>query len=83
MGPATTATKIQQNQDHRVPRWSRDRELAAYLGVTTQTLANWRRDRVFPPAAQVRGTRLTDLNVVDDWLRAREGHGKNGRGSDR
>ena len=54
-------------------RYARNKELAAYIGVTSMCLWRWKRDPElqFPPAAEINGIEYNDLNLIDEWLRKR------------
>jgi excisionase family DNA binding protein len=50
--------------------WMTRRQVAEYLGVTTQTIDDWRRDEGFPYVRVGRTVRF-DRETLDIWLRAR------------
>jgi predicted DNA-binding transcriptional regulator AlpA len=54
-------------------RWVRNGALAKYLGTTTMTVWRWRRNPAvnFPQASVINGIEYTDLQEVDEWMRAR------------
>ena len=56
------------------PRWASASEVADYIGVSTVTVANWRRDPAmgFPRESRASSkVGRTDLNEIDKWLRSR------------
>jgi excisionase family DNA binding protein len=48
-------------------------EVAAKLEVSTRTLANWIREGKAPPSRKVRGRRLFDATVFEEWLKTQNG----------
>jgi predicted DNA-binding transcriptional regulator AlpA len=66
------------NQGHSMfsqssPRWVRNKQLAAYLNVTTMTVWRWQRDPSlnFPRPSVINGNPFTDLHKVDAWMKRR------------
>jgi hypothetical protein len=58
-----------------VPPWGRIRasELARYLGVTPQTLRNWRASGKPPEATRLNGQWFYTLDAVSEFLKGDEG----------
>jgi hypothetical protein len=52
--------------------WMSRDDLAAELGVTTDTLQNWQTRRVGPPCARIGRKVLYRREAVREWLRAQE-----------
>ncbi len=62
-------------QDNKRPaaRWLRNKELAAYAGVSAMTLWRWKTDPElnFPRAAFINNIEHNDLRKFDAWMRNR------------
>jgi hypothetical protein len=55
------------------PRWVRNAALARYLNVSAMCIWRWQRDPSlnFPQGSRINNIDYTDLNLVDEWMRAR------------
>ncbi|MEY9136337.1 excisionase family DNA binding protein [Bradyrhizobium diazoefficiens] len=54
-------------------KYLRNAELAKYLNVTKMTLWRWQRDRAlrFPQPSVIHGISYTDVEQIDQWMKAR------------
>lgn len=54
-------------------RWTRNSATARYLGVSNMCLWRWKRDArlAFPDPAVINGIEYNNLNLVDQWIKAR------------
>jgi hypothetical protein len=61
-------------------RWARNKQLAAYAGVSLMTLWRWKNDPKlgFPPAAVINGIEHNNLDAFDKWMWSRAVHRNNG-----
>ena len=73
--PAATnvASEITSTQQHQPARWADDGALSTYLDITVMTVWRWEHDAKlnFPQASYINNRKRRDLNLVDDWVRAR------------
>jgi predicted DNA-binding transcriptional regulator AlpA len=54
-------------------RYLRNGELAAYLGISRQTLGRWKKDLNLdtPPSMDVNGIERNDREAWDEWMKSR------------
>ena len=61
------------SKQRETKRWARNGQLAEYLNVTKMTIWRWQRDPdlAFPQPAVINAINYTDLDQVDEWMKAR------------
>jgi predicted DNA-binding transcriptional regulator AlpA len=61
------------SNNQRATRWLKNKQAAAYVGISTWTLQRWKADPTlrFPRSAIINNVEYNDLNLIDRWMAAR------------